>query len=521
MHGTSHSPAKVADLTMRPDFRLGSALVSPGIRRLSGPGGTATIEPRVMHVLLALADSGGAVVSREALMQRCWGGQFVGDDALNRAIAEVRRAARAEAAGSFSVETIPRIGYRLIGATPEPVAEVSTSRSRVATSTSTLSRRALVAGAGGIIAIGGVAAAWRALPGGDDARVAALIAQGEQAMRQSLPESDAQGVGFLREAVALAPDSAVAWSRLALALETALDHAMPAAAAATASDAETAARRALALDPRQPDALAALALLPPMFGDWLAAEQRLRAVLAIAPNNLAALSGLGVLMASVGRNREAAAIGARIVEREPLSPGYQYRRAYGQWNMGRAGDAERTLDRALELWPRHPAVWNTRLVLFAFTGRASSALAMLADDAALPPMLPPDHLDRLRAALLALDRRAPTDVARAVALWRSAAPGGPSPATNATMYLAKLGALDDSFAVAEGYLLRRGPFAVRLERTFEQPSINDQRHRKTMMLFLGALPELRADPRFLPLCAEIGLIDYWRRAGVWADFLVT
>ena len=516
-----------AELAGRTAFRLGGTTVDPAARRVEGPGGSAMIEPRVMQLLVALADARGAVVGRESLGLLCWGGRIVGDDALNRAVGVLRRVGRREGAGGFGVETIPRVGYRLTGAAPEPAGPPATPPGIASPGTAppapaplaAVSRRGLLAGAalglGGLAAIG----AWRLPPDPDAAAVAALVDQGAQAMRQGLPEGDAQGVGFLSEAVRIDPGHARAWGKLALAHEAALDHARPADAASAAHAAEQAARRALALDPAQGDALAALARLPPTFGDWLAAERRLRGVLAVDPANVAALSALGGLLAGVGRNRAAAAVGARVVDIEPLSPAHQYRRAYGWWNAGRPDEAERVLDRAAELWPRHPALWNTRLVLLAFTGRPAAATAMIDDAAARPPGLPADHADRLRLATRALGTRTPRDVAAAVARWRADAPLGPAAAVNAVMFLSELGALDDAFDAARGYLLRRGPLAVRLERTPDQPSINDQRGRKTMMLFLRPLVRLRGDARFLPLCRALGLFDYWRAAGAGPDFL--
>ena len=112
-------------LARRPDFQLGSAIVRPSMRTVEGPGGSVTTEPRVMQVLLAFADAGGAVLTRDDLLRTCWKGMFVGDDSINRAIAEVRRIARETGAG-FGIETIPRIGYRLTGgaaASTRPLAE--------------------------------------------------------------------------------------------------------------------------------------------------------------------------------------------------------------------------------------------------------------------------------------------------------------------------------------------------------------------------------------------------------------
>jgi DNA-binding winged helix-turn-helix (wHTH) protein len=100
-------------LAWEPDFTLGSLRVSPSAREVTRAGWTEGLEPRVMQVLVVLHQAGGAVVPRDALIARCWGGRIVGDDAINRAIGRLRRLAKADRGASFVIETIPRVGYRL------------------------------------------------------------------------------------------------------------------------------------------------------------------------------------------------------------------------------------------------------------------------------------------------------------------------------------------------------------------------------------------------------------------------
>jgi DNA-binding winged helix-turn-helix (wHTH) protein len=102
-------------LAHRPDFSLGNATIRPSLCQVEGPAGTVTTEPRVMEVLVTFADAGGAVLTRDDLMQACWRGAVVSDDAINRTIREARRAARATGA-DFGIDNIPRVGYRLTGA---------------------------------------------------------------------------------------------------------------------------------------------------------------------------------------------------------------------------------------------------------------------------------------------------------------------------------------------------------------------------------------------------------------------
>lgn len=66
-----------------------------------------------MQALVRLVRANGAVVSRDDLIESCWGGRTVSEDAINRCIAKVRQLAGNGDAAPFVIETVPRVGYRL------------------------------------------------------------------------------------------------------------------------------------------------------------------------------------------------------------------------------------------------------------------------------------------------------------------------------------------------------------------------------------------------------------------------
>lgn len=72
------------------------------------------LQPRVMQVLVALAKARPTVVSRDKLVDLCWDGRVVGDDALNRCILALRHLAQDFIPAPFTIETVPRVGHRLI-----------------------------------------------------------------------------------------------------------------------------------------------------------------------------------------------------------------------------------------------------------------------------------------------------------------------------------------------------------------------------------------------------------------------
>jgi len=97
-----------------PPFRLDQWLVSPALNRISGPDGDIQIEPRVMRVLLVLAENPGQVATRLGLLDEVWGDTVVGEEILTRAISELRRVFGDSAREPRFIETIRNHGYRLI-----------------------------------------------------------------------------------------------------------------------------------------------------------------------------------------------------------------------------------------------------------------------------------------------------------------------------------------------------------------------------------------------------------------------
>jgi DNA-binding winged helix-turn-helix (wHTH) protein/tetratricopeptide (TPR) repeat protein len=96
-------------------FTLGSATVDPGHRRITWNGECSEeLEPRVMKVLVALAQAEGHVVSRDRLIHLCWDDRIVGDDAINRCVQSIRRFAKLIEPPAFRIETTARVGYSLI-----------------------------------------------------------------------------------------------------------------------------------------------------------------------------------------------------------------------------------------------------------------------------------------------------------------------------------------------------------------------------------------------------------------------
>ncbi|MEM9996177.1 MAG: winged helix-turn-helix domain-containing protein [Bacteroidota bacterium] len=110
-------------------FRLSTWDVDPHASELRdrATGAVQRLEPKVMAVLVRVAEEAGQPVAREALMASVWPQVVVSEDALNRAVSKLRRALGDDPVQPRHVETIPTVGYRLVA----PVERVALSTEAV------------------------------------------------------------------------------------------------------------------------------------------------------------------------------------------------------------------------------------------------------------------------------------------------------------------------------------------------------------------------------------------------------
>ncbi len=105
---------RVLALASRFRFRIGAVLVEPHRLVVSLDGQETALEPRVMEVLVALAEHAGEVVSAEQLLVEVWRGTFYGDNPVHKAIAHLRKVLADDLRSPRYIETIRKRGYRLI-----------------------------------------------------------------------------------------------------------------------------------------------------------------------------------------------------------------------------------------------------------------------------------------------------------------------------------------------------------------------------------------------------------------------
>jgi DNA-binding winged helix-turn-helix (wHTH) protein len=494
VNATATFPLRVAGLT-----------IDPARRRVTGPGGEVAVEPLVMQLLQQLVDRQGEVLPRRDLFDILWGNAQVGDDSLNRLVAGARKALERTGQGAVQIETIPRVGYRLIAEADETEAHRPFTR-----------RALMAAGASVLIALGG-AGVWRWQREGRNSEARLQTDRGDVLLRDAVPLQAGAAEPPLRAALQMEPGNPRALGLLALAEETRANNGGSTDAGATLQLAESHARAALKQDPNEPHARLAMIDLTAGSLDWTQMEDRLQALRASAPTNVHVLGSLTSFLQAAGRTSQSWLVNERAAALAPASPTPQWRRALRLWTAGRNEDALQLSERLLPLWPRHALVWNARFMILAFTGRTGAAKAMLQGTAGPAGNAHPARPDQWLPTLDAFADPTPARIAKARDANLAAAQLNPGQATYAAMVLSQLGESDSAFNVIGALLLSKGPLVANRPIVPRSFVANSPSWCRTQWLFMPPLATVRADPRFETLCNELGLTRYWQQRGVHPD----
>jgi len=488
-------------------FTVGDLRVDPSTRQIEARDRRETLEPRVMQVLVALARADRRIVTRDELINWCWGGRIVGEDAINRAIFRLRNVASDIGGGSFGIETITKVGYRLVprevlsdlrkGSPEPPVAGAPLSRRRAIGATAAVAAGAV---AGGVLWL----RPWLRRP---DPEAVELVRRGDLAQRASRPDQTRQAVTYFERAVRVDPKYAAAWGMLALSYTHGLDGFSEAQLGGLPGRIRSAAARALELDPDNPDAQLALACVPPYFRNWERMEPELRRIRDRYPEHWLANGRLAILYYQVGRLLDGAALHQGVIARDPMIPGPYAFAATALSSAGRIQDADALLDEAADRWPANPFIWYARYDHLLFSGRPGSAVALVMDPEARPSGARDEEVRPLLELAKALDDRHPDRLAAAIHDQVKIARMEIREAPFAARIFSLLGQVDLAFEAMERYLFDRGSFG-------QASPIGPMTRRYTDFLFSRPMAAARADRRFAQLTRELGLADYWRVRGM-------
>src|SRR5580692_2217834 len=94
--------------------------------RLSQYGAPVQVEPKVLRLLVYLIENRNRLVRKQELLDKVWPDAMVTENALTRAIVQLRKALNEDSRVPRYIETVPTAGYRFI-ATVSVVGEAAVS----------------------------------------------------------------------------------------------------------------------------------------------------------------------------------------------------------------------------------------------------------------------------------------------------------------------------------------------------------------------------------------------------------
>jgi DNA-binding winged helix-turn-helix (wHTH) protein len=97
-------------------YSFGDFVVDADAGRLTRKGEGLSIPARHLGVLVQLLARRGSIVSKDALIEAVWQDVAVTDNSLEQAVSALRRLLGAAADGQPYIQTVPRQGYRFVGA---------------------------------------------------------------------------------------------------------------------------------------------------------------------------------------------------------------------------------------------------------------------------------------------------------------------------------------------------------------------------------------------------------------------
>jgi transcriptional activator of cad operon len=95
-------------------LRIGDWCVNPVSGEIARNGESTRVEVRTMRLLISLAEHAGQVVSIDDLLSQVWPEVTVSPDSVYQAVASLRRQLGDDPKQPKYIETVPRLGYRMV-----------------------------------------------------------------------------------------------------------------------------------------------------------------------------------------------------------------------------------------------------------------------------------------------------------------------------------------------------------------------------------------------------------------------
>jgi adenylate cyclase len=324
--------------------------------------------------------------------------------------------------------------------------------------------------------------------------------------RVTRPELMQRNLASLEQVVRLADGFAAGWATLAYRRAELMMHCPYDQRGAMRAAIEREIARCEALDPGHPDMLAARWVLMPPFGSLAAQEAMLNSNAVTNRDYVDFLTARAYFQECVGHNAAAVEQASRAARLDPLNPFAMGLHSQALWFAGQYDEARAAMEFVREKWPdSHHCV--AVLIQACVHQQDWDAVDRLTDPARLALYPLREHAgviafaQVMRNPTLRNRRRMFDMIAR-----RADATGHID--AQVAVIAAELGFVDETFALLERS--RFGPSG-------SPHDVFGTHAYRTVLLFPKAYQNLRADPRFVQVCARLGLAEYWLETQQWPD----
>ncbi|MFM5948811.1 MAG: winged helix-turn-helix domain-containing protein [Novosphingobium sp.] len=324
--------------------------------------------------------------------------------------------------------------------------------------------------------------------------------------RVTSPAAMERNIASLRKVTARAPHFAAGWATLAYRRAELAMHSPYAARAALRDEIAQDLAEGEARDPLHPDLLAARWLLTPPYGALARQEVVLTIGAAINPDFVDLLTTRAYFLECAGRSAEAVEEAERAARLDALNPFAVGLLGQALWFAGNHDRAIAMLEFVRNKWPdSHHSV---AVLIQAYVHRQDwAAVDRLTQPARLAVHPLREHVGvvafaRVMRSSDARHRRAMFEMIRK----RADDSGCIDP--QVAVVAAELGFVDETYD-----LLARSRFGP----CGGPHDVMGTHAYRTLLLFPQAYQALRADPRFVAVCARLGLVKYWLDSGHWPD----
>ena len=290
------------------------------------------LTPKAFDLLLTLVEHGGHIIEKENLMSAVWPETIVEESNLTHHISVLRKILGENSGERPYIETIPRRGYRFVaevreqnGAAAKPIIKELASTDEMPSTApkvnSPISRSKRSATSLGVLAFlvtifVGVGV-WQYMRQENRAAVEQLKFKGDFFTTRWTEDGLKKGIEYFNQAIALDPNSALAYAGLSGSWIFLSDRYIPPREAMP--KAKAAALNALQRDEKFARAHVAFGLIKMRYEwDWVGAEHEFKQAVALDPKDDVAHRLYGSYLIAVGRFEEAQAEMKRAVELNPV-----------------------------------------------------------------------------------------------------------------------------------------------------------------------------------------------------------